>query len=434
MKPFYTYTFATFFNAGVSFLVFSLLTHCLSAEDYGVINLYGAFCIFMTPFLGLGMHVMLGVDYFKLDEKGFKNQFVNAMALPVISTIFFTILFALFHQHIERLLHIDFLFTVTFPFCASMILVNDIFLVLLRNKNKHYAFAGMSIAKNLVEVGTTVLLIYFIPLAWRGRVIGSTMALVVGMGIAFYYLRKWRLMDGKFERHKLRENFRIGLPLVPERLAIFVLSFSDRFFIDYFATSKDVGQYSAGAQISVIVRLMIVTLVTTYQPAIMRELAQKTVNYMALRKQNLQFIVISLVTMLGMVVSTPLIFKWFIGKDFQAGQGYAMVLTLSMFFSGLQSLMVSYLLFQKKNKLMMNISFVGVAVSCLLNYFNVQAYGPMGAAYTSLVVYALMAGIVMYYVHRYYGLRQIFLGQPAPAAATPAAVLAEPAEPVAEVK
>ncbi|GAA4321289.1 lipopolysaccharide biosynthesis protein [Flaviaesturariibacter amylovorans] len=419
LKPFYIYTFTTFFTAGVSFVVFSFLTHSLNAADYGVINLYSAFCIFMTPFIGLGMQVMLGVDFFKLSEGDFKHQFVNAMALPLLATLGFTALFAVFHRQVEALLHVNTVFAVTFPLCCFMILVSDIFLVQLRNRGNHLGFAAVSIVKNLVEVSTTVLFIYFIPLAWKGRLLGSNAALLVSLLIAIYLVRRWRLMEGKFESSKLKANFRIGLPLVPERLAIFVFSFSDRFFIDHFSTVKDVGQYSAGAQISVIVRLMIVTLLTTFQPGILRELAREQINFAALRKINLQFIAVCLATMLGMLALTPLIFRFFIGAAFQEGQAYAFFLTLGMFFSGLQSMFMTYLLFLKKNKLLMVTSLVGVVTCCALNYVNVSYFGPIGATYTSVAVYALMSGITLYFVNQFYGLRKLLGGNPLRRQATP---------------
>ncbi|RYE01568.1 MAG: hypothetical protein EOP50_01755, partial [Sphingobacteriales bacterium] len=411
LKPLYVYVLTTFFNAGVSFLVFSFLTHLLSAEDYGIINLYAAFSIFLTPFIGVGMQVMIGVDFFKLSEEDFKHQFVNSMALPLFSTILFSVLFLLFHQQVQDLLHVNFFFAVTFPLCCFMILVSDIILILMRDKGLHYSFAGFSIAKNIVEIIATVVFIFFIPLAWKGRLIGSTSALVLGLIIAIFLVRRWRLHEGRFNYARFKENLKIGLPLVPERLAVFVLSFSDRFFIEHFSTVKDVGLYGAGAQVSVIVRLTIVTLVTTYQPAILRELAQTSPNYQVLSRTMLRFIGACAVTTLLMLAATPLIFHFFIGKEFLPGRNYAFFLTLGMFFSGMQTMFNTYLLFLKKNRLLMMTSLIAVVVCCLLHYVNVKTFGPIGATYTSVILYALISSVTLYNVHRFYGLRPVLLGK-----------------------
>ncbi|RYY40071.1 MAG: lipopolysaccharide biosynthesis protein [Chitinophagaceae bacterium] len=411
LKPFYVYTFNTFFNAGISFLVFSFLTHYLSAEDYGIINLYAGFSILITPFIGVGMQVMLGVDFFKLSKSEFKHQFVNAMALPVASTLLLTVLFVLLHKQIEELLHINTFFAITFPACCFMIIVSDIMLILMRDKGLHLGFAGFSITKNLVEIVVTVIFVFMIPLAWKGRLIGSNAALLAGLLISVYLVRRWRLHEGRFNKARFRENLRIGLPLVPERLAIFVFSFSDRFFIEHFSTVKDVGEYSAGAQVSVIVRLTIVTLITTFQPNVLRELARDVPNVKELQKQTLRFIVACAGTTLLMLAITPVVFHFFIGKEFKAGQYYAFFLTLGMFFSGMQTMFNTYLLFLKKNRLLMLTSMIGVVACCLLHYVNVSNFGPIGATYTSLAVYILISSITLYNVHRFYGLGPIFLGK-----------------------
>jgi O-antigen/teichoic acid export membrane protein len=57
----------------------------------------------------------------------------------------------------------------------------------------------------------------------------------------------------------------------------------------------------------------------------------------------------------------------------------------------------------------MGISIFGVALSLTSNFFSVRYFGPIGATYTTLLVYFAMAALTMYYVNKSYRLAKLFL-------------------------
>ena len=87
------YGFTVAINALISFGTFSLLTHYLSEVDYGIINLYNALAVSLTPFIASGVPFVLNVDFFKLNHQEFRSHLTNALVIPVANTFFFTLLF-----------------------------------------------------------------------------------------------------------------------------------------------------------------------------------------------------------------------------------------------------------------------------------------------------------------------------------------------------
>ena len=156
------YAFTIFFNAAISFGTFSLLTHYLSEVDYGIINLYNALSVSLTPFIAAGVQFVLNVDFFKLSKEEFRKHFTNAMVIPIGFTLFFTLLVLAFHQQLQNLFGINLLFAVLLPVTCFMIVTNEIFLNLFRNTGKHFLYARYSILKNLAEVALTILLVVVI--------------------------------------------------------------------------------------------------------------------------------------------------------------------------------------------------------------------------------------------------------------------------------
>jgi O-antigen/teichoic acid export membrane protein len=411
MKQFKTlsiYAFTIFFNAAISFGTFSLLTHYLNEVDYGIINLYTSLSVSLIPFIAAGVQFVLSVDYFKLSVQEFRNHFTNALVIPIVFTVFFTVLFLFFHTELEHLLGVNFLFAAILPFSCFMAVLNEIFLNLFRNKRNHFLYAGFSIIKNILEVGITILLVVVISYKWEGRLAGSFIASFAALLFIVFIIYKWRLYTGVFNKSLIYAILVTGLPFIPERLSIFVLSYSDRFFINHYRGTAEVGYYGAGAQIAVIVTLAIITLNNTFYPSLFNELSARDINYKKLKKILLVFIALSAIVTFCVLAITPLLFRHFIGPSFQPGKIYAFYLTIALFFWAIYNVFIVFLLNLKKNKLIMGISLFGVVLSLTGNFFNVKYFGPIGATYTSVMVYCAMAGVTIYYVNKFYGLGKFF--------------------------
>jgi O-antigen/teichoic acid export membrane protein len=408
LKTLSIYGFTLAFNAALSFGTFSILTHHLDQADYGVINLYSSLCLFLAPFIAVGVQQNITVDYFKLDAPAFRQRVVNALAIPVLSCVVFSLLFLGLNFLVRELVNVNFLFAVTIPLACFLTVMADVFLVLARNKGRHVLYTGFSLFKTLLESGLTLLLVMALGFRWEGRLGGSLLTLVLAGLFIFYYLRQWRYHTGKLNRQEMGESITRGLPFIPERLAIFVLAGSDRFFIDHFNGVAEVGLYSAGAQLALIVNLATSTLNTTFYPVLYRQLAGTHPDYDQVKKVTWTFLGMAALVMTAVLLSIPLFFSYFIGPLFQEGQVYAVYLTVGLFFWAVYNAFLPYLLVLQKNRLVMYISIAGMGLSLLTNWFSVNYFGALGATYTAILVYFVMAALTIYYAHRFHNLRKLF--------------------------
>lgn len=407
LKSFVIYGSAIFFSAALSFATFSVLTHHLSADDFGVVNLYNSFTIFLSPFIAVGVQYALGIDYFKLDEKDYRQHFTNGMFIPLVTMVLFTLLFMVFSSYILKVTNTSLFFVLTLPAACFLALLYDIFLNLFRNKEKHYLFAGVSIFKSVTEVGLTLLLVLSLGWKWEGRLASYLLTLVIVCLVIAFFISKWKLLTGRLEKGEIRRVFWQGLPFVPERLSIFVLGYSDRFFIDHFKTTADVGYYGAGAQMAVILHLVTLTLNNTFYPQMFKAMSGEKIDYAGLKKATLTFAGVSFFLTGCVMASIPVFFKLFIGPEFQEGKRYAYLLTAGMFIWALYNVLLPYLLHMRKNRVIMFISILGMLLSISLNFLLVPRLGALGATFTSIGVYFFMTAALAYFVHRFYGFRRI---------------------------
>jgi O-antigen/teichoic acid export membrane protein len=61
----------------------------------------------------------------------------------------------------------------------------------------------------------------------------------------------------KFSVKKLQEMIKFGLPLVPAGMSMFIMHFSDRFFVQKFSSLNDLGFYSLGYKFGMIISVLV---------------------------------------------------------------------------------------------------------------------------------------------------------------------------------
>lgn len=407
-KSFSAYAFVMFFNAGISFLVFSWLTHKLTPDDIGIVSLYSSYGILLVPFISFGVQFILSVDYFKMDEHLYSAHFKNGLMIPAFMCLLITLLSIPFLQSLKATLKVNTFFILVAPFTCLLIVYNDIIVAQIRNRGLKKLYAGYALSKTFLESLFTLLLILFVVANWKGRVGGALCSLVICSFIGYRLIKYWGLHKGCLNKKDVLNIGRQGLPFIPERLAIFFLSYSDRFFIEYFKGTYDVGIYGAGAQVGTIVNLVTMALNYTFQPVIFRQLAAAIIDHKGLRNIMLAYMGFSFIITFLLIIAIPVIFRYLIGNAFREGSLYAINLTVSGFFWAVYNTFLSCLLFKKKSREIMIIAIAGAVGSIILNYINVKNFGAVGATYTNMIVYLIMAVLVIARAHTYYDLRKIF--------------------------
>lgn len=400
-----------FFTAGVSFATFSLLTRYLNEVDYGIISLYGSTSILLVAFISSGVQFVLNIDYFSLTKDQYRSHFSNGIIIPVLISFLLTAGFLIFNHPLQTLIKSNFFFIAVLPLTCLLIFFNDITLGLIRNKEKHFLFAGYSIGKNILEISLAIFFIVFLGWNWQGRIAGSFITVIVTIVFAFYLFYKWGFLTREINLNRIKAIFQEGLPFIPERLAVFFMMYSDRFFINHYEGVDDVGFYSAGAQIAVILNLICHSLNSTFYPYFYKRLAKENLDYPGLRKGMFAFGGISAGTMVALIAITPIIFQYFVGSTFRPGQQYAVYLIVAFFFWAIYNMLLPFLLIKKKNRTVMMISIAGMLLSILLNFYNVKHFGALGATYTSIIVFATMSLLTLYFVHRIYNVNTLLFGK-----------------------
>ena len=390
LKSFSIYTFAAFFNRGINFLLAPVLTYFLTEEDMGTLALLNSYLIITASFSGIGFKGAVSVRYFQIAKDDFRTYFSSGILGPVF--LFGLILLAaiLFQNPLSAFLEIKPFWVILIAFLAFSQVLTDLCQTLFRIEDRPTEFAVFSIGMALLNTAVTLALITGFGLNWQGRVWGWAAGYGIFALIALLVFFRKDLLFNAFKKNQLRNALLFGIPLIPHYLGTFVVEYSDRFFLEEMVGRKELGIYDQGYKIGMSMQLLVMAFSMTYNPFLFDSLKNITEH---LRKRIVR---ISYFFLLGMSLAvlllflfSPIIFLIF-DEKFYEGHQYVGWVALGYLFYGCYAVIAGFIHYTGKTYIFTILAIFNVGVNLILNYYLIGAYGPIGAAYATIISYALL--------------------------------------------
>jgi O-antigen/teichoic acid export membrane protein len=347
------------------------------------------------------------VEYFKKSHDSYSLYFSNAQVIPLISLVFFTVLCFLFQNPLSQFLKVPNIWIWVMPLTVWWLMINETSQMITRSNNKPFQFAFFSVGKNVAEILLTVLFVLSLHWSWQGRLLSAATApLILGL-LSVYLFYRWQLIKTKIDWLIVQNIFLISFPFIFERLSVFIMNSSDRYFIDNYVKGGDgtrqVGLYGLGSQIAQIIFLVVLSMNSAYQPHLFKKLSEGLKH--KFHKSTLWYIGACVVTVAGILIGIPILFHFFIGAEYAGAKKYAYMLCAGYFMWGVYNAFQVYLIYINKKSLIMIIAFLGMVLSLSLNFYMVPRYGAEGAAISSVITYSIMAVTCFLLVRKFYILK-----------------------------
>lgn len=250
----------------------------------------------------------------------------------------------------------------------------------------------------LTKVGLTLLLGTLLVL-WGLGPFGPLTGLIAGMFVAGVVMSWGAWKEAMFSVQLLgsdlaKKLLRYGLPLTASFAVSFVLSGSDRLLIAWFIDEAATGVYSAGHDIAqrTIKTLMTVVNLAAYPLAVNAlEEKGKEAAYKQMNENGTLLLAIGLPSTVGLSMLAPEFGGLFLGNEFQeTGIQLLPWIAFGALLSGIRGYYYD-LAFQLGNKTINQVWVLGgaAAVNLGLNLWMIPTFGVFGAAYATVVSYAV---------------------------------------------
>jgi len=395
------------------FISFPILTRIFSQEQYGLFSLIGVtISILMgVSSLGLSRSLLRFYDRYKISHK--QSSFLSTLTITVLlsGAAFIICSMVVYGSLSLKWKTMQYALLPVSVALAWMVLQNIfvLFNTVFRMEGWIFQYNINGIVRKYGSLMVAIpLVIYF------GSLTSFYIAMIsveIGLIIMLYLVMKNNLQihsltPGLFSKDIFAESISYGIPLALTALPYIILNIGDRYIITAFWGAEEVAVYSAGYNLCMYLKEMIVSpLYLALLPLMFK--------FWEMNKVEEIREILSLVIRYLMMIAIPICFlSILVSKDIMillATEKYARsaeiipIILAGIFIQALDFPLSPGLHFAKKTKTFLYIMSTASAFNIILNFLVVPVHGIMGAAVVSLLSY------IAYTVAYYYTSRKYFV-------------------------
>ena len=381
------YTISNIALKAISIVTAPIFTRLLTPADYGKFNNFFSWQTILACVFGLCLNYSIGRA--KIDYKDDFNGFISSIqTLSALVGLCLLVLALPFIGPLSTFMEIDKGLLISL---LVMLIVSPSIDYLQSKFRFEYRYKENVLIALINSVGTVLISIVLILLSdmehrYVGRILGSVVPIFcIGVFAVIYLYRKGRTTINKeYWRYALR----ISLPMIPHGLAMVLLAQIDRIMLIKMDGDEAAGLYSFGYSYALIISVVTNAIMNAWQPWLYDNVSAK--NYSEVKSSNHQINLLGFVLMLAFILVGPEVIMLLGTPPFYEAKWMVAPVIVGCYFQfvyGYFSLMEIYC---KRTELIAFGSVGAAIVKIVLNLIFIPQYGFIGAAYTTMISYAIL--------------------------------------------
>lgn len=382
-------------------------TRFLTPSDYGVVSLAESIAMVPGFIWGLGITAALRRLYFEhLDRPGVLLAYVGTVLrstnVAIVLGLLLSIVFLpwlLFRAHFAVAFYPYVLLALGAAACNSL---TDFRLALYQTEQQPREHTVLS-AVIFGAIGCATLVFVVIARGGAtGLLAGKLIGSAIGAVASLFLLRKW--LPGRWELRHLRETLSLSLPLVPHQLMAMILLIADRFILQRYVSLSQIGIYSLAYALGMVMYLVSLSLGQAWSPLFF-DTARSGESGRTLLGQFTSGMLLFLigVACLGALLAQPFV-HWLLDPRYQAAGRIIPLVIAAYFLHAVFGVSHHAALQGKSTWAITYASGMAAFTNIALNLWWAARWGIYGAAYATVVGYAIEAGLMYLIAQRIYWL------------------------------
>lgn len=399
------YTLTNLINAAVPFLLLPLLTKFLTPAEYGIVAMFQVLMNGVLPFIGFNLDGAISRQYFDREKTDFPNYVTNSLYILIVSTLVMGFLFLASGKFIEKYSEFpqEWLWSVL-VFAIGQKLA-EVILSIWRVQNKAVRFGIFRILRTGLDMGLSIYFVVILKRSWEGRIEGQVVAGTFFAIMAIYYLYKEGFLKHGWNVNYVKNALHFGVPLIPHVLGAIIITYSDRIFITNMVGLEEMGLYSVGYQIGMMVALIQNSFNQAWQPWLFEKIKKNdSRDKLKIAKYTFLFSIAILLFALLVALLGPYIVKHMTDESYSGATPFIAWIAFGFAFNGMYKMFVNYLFYFRKTLLIGIITILIALLNIVLNYYLIGIYGAIGAAQASAISFLVQFVVVALIASKYYPL------------------------------
>jgi O-antigen/teichoic acid export membrane protein len=398
------YIFAEVLNKALPFFMLPVLTRYLTPEDYGVIAIFGALVSLLAVFVGVSTHGAVNVNYFQMKKDELKRFISNVIILLNITTAIALLFVLIFSPWLIEKLQIPFEWLVVAVFVSLSQFLTTLNLTLWIAEEESKKYSLYQIFQTLVTLSITLVLVVGIGMQWEGQLLAMTIGKVLfGVMSVLFIVKRGYFLFSPNKTH-IKDALKFGVPLIPHALSGWIRMSLDRVVLMSLVGSAVTGIYTVGFQLAMVVSIVALAFNKAWSPYVYKILSDNPIGQSKRRIVKFTYIYFVGIVIFAWLFSMAIekIIFIFVDESFLDAVEYVLPLSFAFAFQGMYFMVSNYIFFVKKTPLLAYVTFVSAFVHIILLGIFVQMYGPVGAAYASVVSFFLTFVLTWILANRVY--------------------------------
>ena len=259
---------------GLAFFLLPVYTRIFAPAEYGILEMLTVISNFLVPIIFMGMDYAQGFCFFeeKNRDKAVQARMVTAIfqwqltwgaVIVIVAVLLSSPLNRFFFQGQLSWYY----FALSFVgIWGAQVLGQGC--EVCRLLYRPVTYIALSLGQTLLSTAVSLILIIGFGLGILGFLWGTLIGAVVLSCISLWYIRDY-LDWSHWHRDWWPRLLRLGAPMVPGVVSVYVLNSSDRWFISHYRGQEALGLYAIGAKFSLLISLAVHTLRQAWWPVAM---------------------------------------------------------------------------------------------------------------------------------------------------------------------
>jgi O-antigen/teichoic acid export membrane protein len=381
------YGVTSIINAAVPFLIMPILTRLLNPTDYGIVAMFGVLMSFSAPFVGVSGNAAIGRQFFNKEEVDLKIYITNIYLILLASTFIVAVIVLFFAEQISDLAEFpkSWIWYVVLVSLCNFITATT--LILWQVQSKPVSYGIFQVSNTFLNVALTILFVVLLKWTWQGRIMAQVISAVIFAIVGLYILYRNKWFKFEYNKKYIDNALRFGVPLIPHTLGAIIMTMSDRMFITNMVGISSTGLYAVGYALGNIIGFAENAFTMAFSPWLYEKLNR---NDEAIKRRIVKFtycyFVVILLMALFMTYVTPYFLVFFVGPKFLGAQDFVFWIAMSFAFSGMYKMVVHYIFYVEKTKILAMITFFCALINIALTFVLIKQFGAVGAAMANCFV------------------------------------------------
>lgn len=397
VKNGFLFTLFSFINTGISFLLLIILARYISPSEYGKLNLFNTLITLLNIIISLNSVGIISVDFFNYPKNTIKKLISSVILISTGVLLFGILMIILFNNFSIKAIGLSIEYQFIAIFICYIQVFTSINLDIWRLEERPTQYGVYSIATGFANFGLTLLLVIPYKMGWEGRIYAQSCVSIIFIILSIIILnRKGYLKKPKFDLWAIKNSLSFGLPLIPHSASSWIRQGLDRYIINFFYTSVEVGYFSFAFNFANIIHIIGSAFNSTNSVYIYKTLAEDSLDKFQQLKKQIKILTITFILITILVYISVIVFIPIVTPQYEDSIPFLLPLCVSALFQCIYYLYVNYIFYYKKTKILMYITFLMSIIHLTLSIILTR-YSIMFTAYITLFVNIAITFLVYKY-------------------------------------